>query len=437
MPGSILSVPANSLRGVRRIFYGWWIVVASFALNALSSGLLYSGFGIYFVLLREELGWSRAFLSSGFAVLRVESAFLGPFEGWVIDKFGPRIVVLVGVLFFGAGFMAFSQIQSIFWFFFSFILLAIGSSLAGFVPLTTTIAHWFARRRGLAMGIAMTGIGLGGGLIVRVLAWSVTAYGWRTTAFASGLLVWIIGIPAGLVLRHRPEPYGYLPDGRQPPPSSREEGTEGSLSAAATSAGTVPSDGSFSAREALRTRAFWLICAGQGVALLVIAAVSIHQVQHMVQRMAISLETAGSIVSLMLITSVIGQGVGGYLADRWDKGILMTVCMLGHMAGLLVLAYATTLTHLVLFAIPHGLAMGVRTPTFTALLADYFGRESYGTIIGFYSLFVMVPMTISPILTGWWADTLGGSYTLPFTVSAVLAGSGSVFFLLLRKPVLA
>lgn len=419
------------MRWVSRLFYGWWIVAASFVLNALSSGFIFSGFSIFFVPLREEFGWSRTLLSGGMSLLRVESAFLGPIEGWIIDKIGPRIVVLIGVVLLGGGFMAFSRMDSVFWFYFSFVILALGSSMAGFLPLTTTIAHWFVEKRGLAMGIAMTGIGLGGALIVGFLAWGVAHYGWRATALASGVFIWLVGIPTGLVLRHKPEEYGHLPDGKRPFESSPQKQGAHAASPVPPSALSRSSDQNVTARAALRTPAFWLICFGQGSALLVIGAVLVHQVQHMVQRMQLSLEAAAGFVSLGLMVSVAGQLMGGYLADRLDKRRVLALCMLGHMVGVLMLAFATTIAPLVFFVVVHGLANGVRNPTITALFADYFGRKSYATIVGFYSVFVMLTSTISPIFAGWLADVRGGSYVLPFTILAVWTGIASLFFLLL------
>ena len=409
---------------VQGVFYGWWIVASSFAIQALSSGLLFSGFGIYFLPLKTEFGWSRTLLSLGYSVNRVESAVLGPIQGWAMDRFGPRIMLVVGTLIFGAGFIVFSQIQSILGFFVAFFMLAIGSSLGGFLPITATITNWFARKRALAIGIAMTGMGLGG-VLVPLLAWSITTYGWRKSAFASAFLVWLIGIPAALVLRHKPEPYGYLPDGVRAPQPAR-------VTAAARD---MPSDYSFTAREALRTPAFWLISFGHAFALLVVSAVGVHQVPHMVNRVGLSLQGAASVVTLMLAMSVVGQLGGGHLADRINKRIILVICMLGHTAGLLVLAYATTYLQLVLFAIVHGLSWGARGPTQQAIRADYFGRSSYATIIGFSSLVVGLGTIIGPIFAGWLADVRGGSYTLPFTILAILTGFGSLFFLFARQPV--
>jgi MFS family permease len=423
----MLNVPETTPRPARGIFYGWWIVGAGFALQAINGGLLFHGFTVYFLPLQDQFGWSGALIAGAFSLSRFESAILGPIQGWAVDKYGPRFIMVGGIVLFGIGFFIFSAVNSIFTFFLAFAFLSVGSSLGGFLSISATIAQWFARKRSLAMGISMTGMGLGG-VMVPAIAWSVTNQGWQTTAFISGILVWVIGIPSALIMRHKPEVYGYLPDGDLP--AAVEDG-------AADGSGAVDvSDGSFSAREALRTPAFWLLSGGHAAALLVVSTVSIHQVPHMVNNVGLSLEAAGGMVALLLAITVVGQLGGGYVADRVNKQFLLVVCMLGHAGGMLFLAYATSVPYLLMFAVLHGLAWGVRGPTIQAIRADYFGRASFGTIMGFSSMVIMVAMIAAPIFAGWMADLRGGDYQLPFTIMSGLVGLGALFFVFSRKPIL-
>lgn len=423
----MLNVPETTQQPSRKIFYGWWIVGAGFALQAINGGLLFHGFTVYFLPLQDHFGWSGALIAGAFSLSRFESAILGPIQGWAVDKYGPRFIMVGGIILFGIGFFIFSAVNSIFTFFLAFAFLSVGSSLGGFLSISATIAQWFARKRSLAMGISMTGMGLGG-VMVPAIAWSVTNQGWQTTAFISGILVWVIGIPSALLMRHKPEIYGLLPDGDLPAPVD-DGATNGS--------GVVDvSDGSFSAREALRTPAFWLLSGGHAAALLMVSTVSIHQVPHMVHNVGLSLEAAGGMVALLLAITVVGQLGGGYVADRMNKQVLLVACMVAHAVGMLFLAYATTVPHLLIFAVLHGLAWGVRGPTIQAIRADFFGRASFGTIMGFSSTVIMVAMIAAPIFAGWMADLRGGDYQLPFTILAGLVALGSLFFVFVRKPVL-
>ena len=423
----MLNAPETAQRPTRRVFFGWWIVGAGFSLQAINGGLLFHGFTVYFLPLQDHFGWSGALIAGAFSLSRFESAILGPIHGWAVDKYGARYIVLFGIIVFGIGFLLFSAVNSILTFFLAFAFLSVGSSLGGFLSISATIAQWFSRKRSLAMGISMTGMGLGG-VMVPAIAWSVTNQGWQTTAFISGILVWVIGIPSAFLMRHKPEAYGYLPDGDLP--AVVEPGVPDGLG------DSHVTDGSFSARQALQTPAFWLLSGGHAAALLMVSTVSIHQVPHMVRSVGLSLEAAGGMVALLLAITVVGQLGGGYVADRINKQLLLVVCMLGHAVGMLFLAYATTVPHLLIFAVLHGLAWGVRGPTIQAIRADFFGRAAFGTIMGFSSMVIMVAMIAAPIFAGWMADLRGGDYQLPFTILAGLVGLGSVFFVFARKPVL-
>ncbi len=424
----VLSVIRKRVQGV---FPGWWIVLSGCIIQLLSSGLLSHGFTIYFLPLQAEFGWSRTLLASGFSLTHAERGVLGPLEGWLADRFGPRSVVVTGVVLFGAGFILLSMVHSIVAFFTAFLVIAMGSSLSGLLPIEVAVLNWFARKRTLALGIAMAGSGIGG-VIVPIVAWSLTTYGWRDTALASGFAIWLIGIPIAFLLRHKPEKYGYLPDGDRP--ASTGEGRQEYLALKAAPQAKAQADDSFSTMEAVRTRTFWLIASGHASAVLTASAVALHLAPHLVQQLGISLEAAGSIVALLLILSIVGRVIGGFLADRTNKRVLLVACMLSHTIGLLMLAYASSMAQVFLFTIFHGIAWGARAPTQNAIRADYFGRKSIGLILGIAAVLVTVAQVVAPIFAGWLAD-IRGDYRLAFTILAVFTAFGSLFFAFASKPV--
>src|SRR5688572_12596352 len=265
-------VPRGARLGpVPRVFYGWWMVAAGFGLELLIGALMFHAYGAYAVLLREEFGWSKTMLSAAFAMARAESSILGPIQGWLTDRFGPRVLIRVGMAIFGVGFILFSQIGSPVTFFLTFFLMAVGSSLGGYLPIGVAVVAWFRRRRALALSISATGMAVGG-LLVQGVAWALTHWGWRWTAFASGLLILVVGIPLAQVVRHRPEPYGERPDG-EPPPRETTAAGRGAH-------GSVVTAPDFTARQAMRTRAFWYIAFGHGASLLVVSAVMVHMIVH-------------------------------------------------------------------------------------------------------------------------------------------------------------
>ena len=409
-----------------RIFYGWWIVSGGFSLQMIVGSLMIHSFTAYFPILQAQFGWSRSLLSGAFALSRAESGILGPLQGWLIDRFGPRIMVRVGMMLFGAGFIMFSLTDSVLDYYLTFALMALGSSVAGFLTVATTVVNWFERRRGVAMGIAMSGFGIGG-LLVPAVAWSLTTFGWRETAFFSGVLIMIVGFPIAQIMRQRPEQYGYLPDGATAPVAGSEE-SQGRTAAS----GGDEVDG-FTAREAMSTPAFWLLGLGHSMALLTVGAVSLHLIPHIMESVGVTITAAAGAVSVMTVFNILGQLGGGFLGDRFSKRMLAALAMLMHSAALLILAYATTMLPVYAFAVLHGTAWGLRGPMMTTIRADYFGRASFATIMGFSSLLVMVGMTGGPLFAGFMADIFDG-YRIPFIVIAAITGLGSLFFAVARPP---
>ena len=142
--------------------------------------------GSYLVVLERQFGWSKSVLSAAFSVNRFESALLGPLQGWMLDRYGPKRIARIGSFFLVAGFVWFSQIQTLWEFFGSFLLIAIGAGLSGFLTVTVAIVRWFERRRARALATGSLGFAAGG-LAVPIVVWSMNANGWQTTAAVSGL----------------------------------------------------------------------------------------------------------------------------------------------------------------------------------------------------------------------------------------------------------
>jgi len=402
-----------------KIFYGWRMVAAGSGIQFLQSALLHQAFRAYFAVLAEELGWSKTALAGAATLQPMEAAVLGPVLGWIVDRFGPQGMIRIGIIMFGAGFMILSQIESIFGFYVAFIVIALGSSLCGFFPVNVAIIYWFEKFRARALSALSLGLAFGG-IVVPVVAWAMQSFGWRATAFASGVLAMLIGWPLARVFRRRPADFGETVDGLPPTaPGAKQEG--------------AAAQHEFSAREALRTSAFWLLSLGHGFALLIVYAVNVHAIAHMKEGLGYSVAQAALVVTLMTVAQVGGVMVGWAIGDRFEKRLIAAGCMLMHSAGLLMLTYATGPAMLVAFAVLHGGAWGLRGPFMQAIRADYFGRRSIGMILGLSSLIIVVGQIGGPMLAGVLAD-MYGNYRAGFTVLAVLAGVGSMFFLLARRP---
>ena len=168
---------------------------------------LSQSFGAYFAVLRDDRGWSKTELSGAAALHQVEAAILGPLIGWFIDRFGPQWVIRAGVVLFGAGFILLSGIDSLLAFYGAFIVTALGGSLCGFFPLNVALIHWFERKRARALSSMQIGMALGG-LALPAVAWALSTWGWRATAFASGIIIIAVCLPLSFVIRRRPEDMG-------------------------------------------------------------------------------------------------------------------------------------------------------------------------------------------------------------------------------------
>lgn len=417
-------------RARRRIFFGWQLVAAGFFIQILHSSLLFLSQGAYLIELQAAFGWSRSSISAAFSLLRLESGFLGPLQGWMIDRFGPRPVMRIGALLFGLGFIALGQIQSLWHFYVALAVIAIGSSLGGFLTIHTAIAHWFNRKRARAMSIGSAGFA-SGAVVAPLVAWSMVEYGWRTTAVISGLLILVIGIPGAQFFKRSPEHYGMLPDGDAPEQST----APGALDVDDTShrATTVGVEADFTVREAMRDRAFWLIAIGHGTALLVTATVPVHLVPFLVDQNGWSLAATSFVFPAIMVMQISGQFIGGVLGDLYSKRFVASVAMFGHGGAFIILAFSSSVPAVVAAIVLHGLAWGSRGPLMMAIRADYFGRRNLGVIAGWSNGITITGSVIGPLYAGIMFDWQG-DYNVAFWTLGVATLISTIFFIAARKP---
>ncbi len=406
----------------KRLFFGWWVVGAGAAIQFLGAALLSQAYGSYVVLLRAEFGWSKTVLSIASSLREAESGIIGPLQGSLLDRLGPRTVIRIGVVILGAGFMAFSQVESILTFYLAFVVMSVGMSMCGWTTITFAAVHWFERRRSTAISLTSAGFALGG-IAVPITTWAMETYGWRETAFVSGWIVILLGFPLAQVIHGSPRDRGLGMDGDPlDAPGARDENGRGR---------TVEVD--FTLREALHEPSFWWVSFGHASALFVVSAMSVHLISHLKESLGYSLAQAALVVTAMTFVQLFGTLSGGLIGDRFSKRLLVTICMGMHALGLLILSHATSVWMVGAFAVLHGLAWGWRGPQMAAIRADYFGRSNFGKILGVSNLVIIIGTISGPIIAGYLYDQTG-NYRLGFDILAILAGLGSIFFILARKP---
>ncbi len=404
-----------------KLFHGWRVVGAGAVLQALQATFFIQGYGQYAVVLERQFGWSKTFLSAGYAMNRAESGLLGPLQGWLLGRFGPLAVMRSGVVLMSGGLIGLSQMQGKVAFLAALLVTAVGASLSGFLSVTTATVRWFERKRARALSLSGMGFGIGGALIP-LLVFSLERFGLRWTLAGSGIIFFFIGMALISIFDGTPESRGQHVDGIDPADMPEEQFRAEGVS-----------DVHFTAAQALRTRAFWMISLGHASALLVVGAVIAHLSLYLTSEQGYSLQRASFVAGALPIVQLTGNLLGGYLGDRMNKRILASIAMLGHMVGLLLLAFATSRWMIWMFVPVHGLAWGVRGPLMQALRADYFGSTSFGQIMGFSSLIVMFGTVGGPLVAGILADSTG-SYRTGFTILALLAGAGLSFFVLATPP---
>jgi MFS family permease len=401
------------------------MVGAGCGLQFLQAGLLHHAFGGYVAVLQDDRGWNKTQLSGAAALQQMESAIIGPLLGWIMDRFGPQGLIRIGVVMFGLGFMLLSLVETLLQFYGAFIVIALGSSMCGFFPLNVALINWFEHWRARALSALSLGLAVGG-IFVPLVGWSLVHFGWRATAFGSGVFAIAVGLPLAMVIRRRPEDYGETVDGVSK--SSLSQGV---------SEDSNSSVRDFTAREALRTPAFWLLSLGHGFALLVVGAVNVHAIAHMKESLAYTVSGAALVITLVTLFQIGGVMIGWVIGDRFEKRLIAAACMLMHCLGLLSLTYAgtaaSTTSLVITFAALHGVAWGLRGPFMHAIRADYFGRSAIGMILGLSFMIIVIGQIGGPMIAGLLAD-MTGNYRMGFTVLALLAGVGSMFFVLAKRP---
>lgn len=426
-PGSSSATPATTGTGApsveRRpgLFHGWKIVGSGASLIALQSALILQAFGNYAVIFEERYGWSKTSISVAYSFNRAESGLLGPIHGWTLDRFGSKRMMRVGAVIVFFGFFAFSQIQSATQLIGAFFLVAVGSSLSGFMTVVTETVKWFERKRARALAWASMGL-VGGGLGAPGVVWCMRNIGWRETAFASGVVLSGLALVLASLYGSSPAAHGTHVDGVHP-----DDVDVGRV------APDVGSSVHFTAAEAVRTKAFWLLSLGHSSALFVVGAVVAHLSLFLTEEHGYSLQSASFVAAGLPVAQLGGQLTGGAVGDRVSKRLLCIGAMFGHMTALLLLTFAVGAVMIWAFVVIHGFSWGLRGPLVNALRADYFGSTSYGKIMGFASIVLMIGMVGGPLLAGALADATG-SYQTGFTILALLAGAGSIFFVLMSPP---
>jgi len=401
---------------MRGVFYGWWIVAASFFIALYVAGTIFYGFTAFFEPIVEEFGWSYTEVSIGASLRGLEMGVLAPLIGFLVDRFGSRKLVLFGIITVGLGLTLLSQTQSLITLYAGFLLLSLGAGGCTSVVLYTAVANWFRRHIGRALGITACGFG-SGGLMVPLIPLLIDIYDWRTALIILAVGIWVIGIPLALVIRDKPEQYGYLPDGGVMPISS-------------PNGSTIPEPTETSFSNLIKGRALWFISLAESIRWIIFTAVVIHIMPYL-SSIGVPRASAALVAAAVPLTSLIGRFGFGWLADIFDKRYLMAITYLLTGIGMIALSFASTSAVIFIFVIFFAMALGGGVTLRGAMLSDYFGRSSFGRALGITMGASAIGGIIGPTLAGLTFD-ITGSYKLIWLIYCGLTAISIALVLLLR-----
>ena len=394
----------------------------------ISTVPLFHAMAVWAVALEREFSWNRTQLGFALTFTRIEGGLMGPIEGYLTDKVGTRRMAFIGMIILGGAFIFFAQVQNLWMFYLAYVLMAVGQGLGSWIPLMTMLNRWFRRQRAMALGWSNMGSRLGALLLVPLIAWSIDPdqdrLGWRMTATILGVFMIVIAGPISRLIRNQPEDIGLLPDGDKPAPQP--------VANAGASDSVSPYEDDFTASEALRTPAFWLIAFGHGFTSMVILAIMAHLGLLMVDK-GYQVQDAAFVVSVYTAVAMGFQLVGGYVGGKVPVRLALAFFTSLQAMGVLVLVFADSLPSIYAFAALFGAGFGGRNPLTVAIRGEYFGSASFGKILGFSTVPMNLLLLIAAPLVGWMRD-VQGDYTDAFLVMVVTNLAGAACFLLAKRP---
>jgi len=394
-----------------RLFYGWWIVAAAFLNLFFGVGIIFYGFPVFYPALVESLGFTRAQVTQGFLLgfLLVGLPF-GFLAGALIDRVGPRVVILSGIGFVGVSLLLMGTMTKLWHYELLCITEVIGYVLAGPIPNQVLVARWFRMRRGRAMGCAYLGLGLGGVFAPLLITFLLRHYGWRHALESVGLLILVVLFPVGIwITRSTPADLGLLPDGMPIDRASEEH--------------IAIESHALGVRGAIRSRNFWLILTGSTLVMAAVGSVIQHFILFL-EDAGYSATMASRFLTGLLVSSLAGRVVVGYVADRFATKNITALFYAVLSASLLLLGGAREPAIVWIFGAVFGFAMGADYMLIPLVTAECFGTSSLGKLLALIIMGYSLGQWGGPWIAGRIFDARH-SYDLAWNIMAVAGVLGA------------
>jgi len=405
-------------------YYGWLVLAITAIATFAASGLTQVVLGGVQVYITEESGWDDGSLAFAATLGTWMSGMIAPIIGRLADRFGPRWLMPFGLVVAGIAFFVIAGSNSVWQFYAGYVVGRAVSNpvLVGLVPRTAAV-NFFRRRRNISLAMVSTFRPISGAINIQIISLITAHQGWRSAYRYLGVLSLLLILPVVLFIRRRPEDIGLLPDGATPEPTGMEVGS--------ARARTLAPEFSWTAKEAVRTGAFWLLLSITALGTLASSATGFSLVPFLVQDAGLSTAAAAGVLSLGTFLAV-ANIFWGYLADKITPRRCLIVMMIG--AGLMMVFLLTvdSIGEALLFAVFWGVFSGGLGSLENMVLANYFGRASYGTILGVFSPLQMIALGMGPAMASMVRSLAGDFYTLYIAMSAAYLVSAVLMYV--AKP---
>jgi sugar phosphate permease len=382
-----------------------------------------AAFSVFLKPMSEDLGWNRLLLSGAVTLQAVGNIVVSPVAGWLLDRHGPRLIIVFGASVASACFLLMGQITEPWQFYLLYTCAtALGLHEMGSLVTSTTVAKWFVRKRGRAMSLGSIGLNVGGAVFAPLAAFTIAAVGWRQTWSVLGIIVACTVLPAAIFFfRRAPEDMGLLPDGDRP----------GSEPVARPGERTAATEQQWQLSDALRNPTTWVIVAAFNLIGVAASAMSQHSVAYL-EDTGMSLVEASTWFGASHLVTIGAKLTWGAISDRFPVRYCLIISSFARIVGLLSLMFATGPARMGCFVIGQGIGqgMGLLGPK---LWADYYGRTFLGTIRGVLQPFSVVASLAGPLFAAYVFDTTG-SYHLAFWVIIVCLLFSVVLLWIARPP---
>ena len=410
-------------------YYGWLILALTFLATFAATGVSQLVLGGIQVFITDDTGWKQSTISLAVTAGTLTGGLLSPFIGGLTDRYGARWLMPLGLIAAAISFFSLAGVNAVWQFFAAYIFgrAMTNPVLVGVVP-HAAVVNFFLRRRNIALALTSTFRPVGGAINIQIISLIAIHFGWRAAYRYLGVLSLILVVPIVLLMRHRPEDIGLLPDG-----ASRQEPASISPGSLGQRSGREP-EFSWTLREALGTPAFWLTTATVSIGTLAAGTVGFSLVPYLVDDVGLSKGTAAGVLSLGTLLALGNLG-WGLLADVITPRRLFVAALVVAGGAVLYLTTVNSLAMALGFALLFGLTSDAAYLLHSMMLAQYFGRNSYGAILGVVTPFQMLTLGLGPALGAVYRE-VAGSYNGLYVALAISYFIAAILIFFVKRPAL-